>query len=256
MEGRMALNFHKMHGLGNDFVIVDNRDQSHMFTSTQIRHIADRHFGIGCDQFIVLEPSGKADVFMRIYNPDASEAGACGNATRCVAHLLERSECAIETISGILPCERQADGMITVDMGAPRSINDITVDGRAAISVDMGNPHCIFFVDDLNAVKVEAAGHLVESHPQFPNRTNVEFAQILAPDKIRMRVWERGAGVTLACGSGACATIAAAVTKGISNRKAELLLDGGSLFLDWRESDGHILMTGPASDAFTGELSL
>ncbi|MDB5490487.1 MAG: diaminopimelate epimerase [Micavibrio sp.] len=250
----MTLQFRKMHGLGNDFVIVDNRDFSHAFTADQIRLIAHRHFGVGCDQFIVLEPSAKADVFMRIYNPDASEAGTCGNATRCVAHLLERSECTIETVSGILPCERQPDGQITVDMGAPRSIEDITVDSRAATAVDMGNPHCIFFVDDLNTVKVEAAGHLVEFHPQFPNRTNVEFVQILAPDKIRMRVWERGAGVTLACGSGACATIVAAASKKLSNRKAELLLDGGSLFLDWRDGDGHILMTGPAAYIFDGTL--
>ena len=248
----MTLQFRKMHGLGNDFVVVDNRDGSHAFSAEQIRLISHRHFGVGCDQFIVLEHSAKADVFMRIYNPDASEAGACGNATRCIAHLLERSECTIETISGILSCERQPDGQITVDMGAPRSIIDIMVDGRAAIAVDMGNPHCIFFVDDISAVRVEAAGHLVESHPQFPNRTNVEFAQVLAPDKIRMRVWERGAGVTLACGSGACATIAAIASKGLSNRKAEVVLDGGSLFLDWRESDDHMLMTGPVSSVFSG----
>lgn len=252
----MHVSFRKMHGLGNDFVIVDNRDGSYTFTADQIRLMSDRHFGVGCDQFIVLENSSKADVFMRIYNPDASEAGACGNATRCVAHLLERSECSIETISGILPCERQPDGMIAVDMGAPRVIEDIKVDGRDAVSVDMGNPHCIFFVDDLKNVKVEAAGRLVEEHPQFPNRTNVEFAQILAPDKIRMRVWERGAGVTLACGSGACATIAAAATRNLSNRQAEIILDGGSLFLDWRQSDGHILMTGPAAEVFQGSISL
>lgn len=248
----MQLSFRKMHGLGNDFLIVDNRDATHAYTPEQIRLMSDRHFGVGCDQFIVLEHSSKADVFMRIYNPDASEAGACGNATRCVAHLLERSESTIETISGVLQCERQPDGMITVDMGAPRVIEDIKVDGRDAVSVDMGNPHCVFFVEDLRNVKVEAAGRLVEEHPQFPNRTNVEFAQILSPDKIRMRVWERGAGVTLACGSGACATLAAAVTKGRSSRKVEMILDGGSLFLDWRESDGHILMTGPAAEVFRG----
>lgn len=251
----MQLSFRKMHGLGNDFVIFDNRGPvPHPFTADQIRLISDRHFGVGCDQFIVLEPSAKADVFMRMYNSDASVVRACGNASRCVAHLLDRSECTIETVSGILHCERQPDGQITVDMGAPRSINDITVDSRAAIAVDMGNPHCIFIVDDLKTVKVEAAGRLVEEHPQFPDRTNVEFVQVLAPDKIRMRVWERGAGVTLACGSGACATLAATASKGLSNRKAEIVLDGGSLFLDWRVSDGHLLMTGPATYMFDGTL--
>lgn len=268
------IKFQKMHGLGNDFVIV--RAPIHSFSPDQCRQIADRHYGVGCDQFIVMEPaqSPEADIFMRIYNPDGSEAGACGNATRCVAHVWmtenKKDRCVIQTIAGLLRCVLKGD-QVQVDMGAPwldwadiplaesRDTNAIAFRDLPlpeAVTVSMGNPHCIFFIDDINAVAIESLGPLVENHPLFPKRTNVEFAQVLASDKIRMRVWERGAGVTQACGSGACATMVAAVRRKLTGRAAEIVLDGGSLFLEWRESDSHVLMTGPVAYVFEGTIAL
>lgn len=265
----MSLSFRKMHGLGNDFVIV--KAARGAFTADQIRHIADRRLGIGCDQFIVMEPSASADIFMRIYNTDGSEAGACGNGTRCVAAVLGKPVSTIETVSGILKCRLLDDGLVEVDMGAPRlDWKDIPLseekdtlhlgigDGDTLtdpVAVSMGNPHCVFFVSNVEKMPIETLGPAVERNSLFPKRTNVEFAEILSPSKIRMRVWERGAGVTMACGSGACATIVAAVRRGLSARKAEIVLDGGSLFLEWRESDGHVLMTGPVADVFEGRLN-
>jgi len=258
-----------MHGLGNDFVIV--RAEVGAFSQEQCRLISDRHYGVGCDQFIVMEPAqdSAADIFMRIYNPDGSEAGACGNATRCVAHIWmtenQKDKCTIQTIAGLLLCELHGD-MVQVDMGPARldwqsipmledrdtlniQFKDLPL--PEAVAVSMGNPHCIFFVDDVELVSINTLGPLVENHPLFPKRTNVEFAQILGPEKIRMRVWERGAGVTQACGSGACATMVAAVRRKLTGRKAEIVLDGGSLFLEWRE-DGHVMMTGPVAYVFEG----
>ncbi|MGZ9097177.1 MAG: diaminopimelate epimerase [Micavibrio sp.] len=273
----MTLKFHKMHGLGNDFVIVDNRLGQHGFTAERIREIADRRFGVGCDQFIVMEPRQQqtADIFMRIHNPDGSEAGACGNGTRCVADLLMRESgkdsCVIETVSGLLACRVAEGGMVEVDMGAPRlnwdqiplSEDRDTLhlgigDGDALsdpVAVSMGNPHCVFFVKNVEKFPVETLGPSVERHALFPQKTNVEFAEILSPSKIRMRVWERGTGVTQACGSGACATMVAAARRGLTGRKAEIILDGGSLFLEWREADDHVLMTGPVANVFEGVLA-
>ncbi len=268
----MSIKFHKMHGLGNDFVIIDNRDGPQAFTQDMIRLLADRRYGVGCDQVIVLEPSqsGRADLFMRIYNPDGSEAGACGNGTRCVAAFIGKPSSVIETISGFLSCRMVEEGMVEVDMGVPRlDWADIPLseerdtlhlgigDGDTLndpVAVSMGNPHCVFFVDDLSKITLESVGPAVERNSLFPQRTNVEFAQIIGPGKIRMRVWERGAGVTLACGSGACATMVAAVRRGLTGRRAEIVLDGGSLFLEWRESDGHVLMTGAVAYMFDGTL--
>lgn len=270
----MTLNFRKMHGLGNDFVIIDNRLGDRPLTPEQIRLISDRRFGAGCDQLMLLEAakSAGADCFMRIYNPDASEAGACGNGTRCVAAMLMgesgRDHCTIETVSGLLACRMVEDGMVEVDMGVPRlNWQDIPLseerdtlhlgigDGDTLsdpVAVGMGNPHCVFFVRDAEKFPVESLGPSVERHALFPERTNVEFAQILSTSKIRMRVWERGTGVTQACGSGACATMVAAVRRGLTGRKAEIVLDGGSLFLEWREGDDHVLMTGPAAYVYDG----
>lgn len=268
--------FRKMHGLGNDFVVIDNRLKTFNLSQNHLRHMANRHLGIGCDQVIVLEPPGGlgADVFMRIYNPDGSESGACGNATRCVASLImeerQAGSCVIETISGLLGCRAVAGDMVEVDMGAPRLNWDeiplsedrdtlhpgIEYALSEAVIVNMGNPHCVFFVGDVNAIPLHEIGPGFERHPLFPQKTNVEFAQILEPGKIRMRVWERGAGVTMACGSGACAVMVAAARRGLCGRSAEIILDGGSLFLNWREDDHHVLMTGPATSVFTGSLAL
>lgn len=270
------IEFTKMNGLGNDFVIIDQRGGREALSEALIRHIADRGEGVGCDQLIIMEPSDKADLFMRIYNPDASEAGACGNATRCVADIFMREQgrdrCTVETISGLLPCERAGD-LIRVDMGAPLKIDaDLPsplaslrfasplpltgggIKGGGPVAVNMGNPHCVFFVEDVDAVPLSEIGPEIEHHEYFPDKTNVEFVQVLSPEKLRMRVWERGAGVTQACGSGACAALVAAVTRDLSDRKAEIILGGGSLFVEWRESDAHVLMTGPVAFEFEGEL--
>ena len=255
------MNFVKMHGLGNDFVILDHRKGGAAPDSARIQHICDRHFGIGCDQLIILEPSRAAGVFMRIYNPDGSEAESCGNATRCVADLCmkEGREAAftIETRAGILKCRKLPDGLIEVDMGSPVQVTDMAFAAggfKNPVSVNMGNPHCVFFVDNAEDIPLETLGASIENDKAFPNKTNVEFAHITKGGQIRLRVWERGAGVTLACGSGACATMVAAAHKGLTGRKAEIVMDGGVLSLEWRESDGHVLMTGPVAYVFEGTL--
>lgn len=271
----MTIPFKKMHGLGNDFVVIDAMKTPVAFTDAQRRQIADRRYGVGCDQLISMEPPKDkgADLFMRIYNPDGSEAGACGNGTRCVAHLWmiqnNKKSCVIQTMAGLLKCAMAANDMVQVDMGVPRlDWKDIPLAeerdtlhlGIAGgvlndpVAVNVGNPHAVFFVDDVKTMDVTGLGPQVEHHVLFPQRTNVEFAQVLTPDKIRVRVWERGTGVTQACGSGACATMVAAVRRGLTGRKAEIILDGGSLFLEWREGDGHVLMTGPAAYVFEGFL--
>ncbi|MFN3827235.1 MAG: diaminopimelate epimerase [Micavibrio sp.] len=272
----MTKEFIKMHGLGNDFVVVDASLDGQVPTPEQVRDIADRKRGIGCDQVLVMEKARNkdADIFMRIYNPDGSEAGACGNGTRCVASLYmqrhNKQSCVIETVAGLLP-SRMVDGLIEVDMGEPRTrwdqiplskecdtLNLGILHGRQTmtepVAVNVGNPHTIFFVDDVAKIELEKWGPEVENHVLFPERTNVEFAQVMAPDKIRVRVWERGTGVTQACGSGACATIVAAARRGLTGRKAEIVLDGGSLHMEWRAEDGHILMKGPATYVFDGIL--
>lgn len=255
--------FLKMHGLGNDFVILDQLSGKKPLDQSFIKQVCDRRLGIGCDQLIIIEPSDKADAFMRIYNTDGSEAESCGNATRCVADILMKETgkdtCIIETRGGALPCRRMRGGLIEVDMGVTFEIG-LPANERwghdlpAPIGVNVGNPHCVFFVDDVSNLDIESIGPSIETHRAFPERTNVEFAQVLADDKIRLRVWERGAGVTLACGSGACATMVAAARRDLTGRKAEIIMDGGSLFLEWRESDNHVLMTGPVSYTFEGIL--
>jgi diaminopimelate epimerase len=272
----MQIPFMKMHGAGNDFVILDGRNRPLALTTDQVRHIADRRLGIGCDQLITLEPGRDgADVFMRIHNPDGSEAGACGNATRCVASLIGlesgRDRVTIRTISGDLPSVLHADGTVTVDLGAPRLAWDEVplsaamdtlhlplADGGLAdpAACSMGNPHATFFVDDIAATAVATLGPRFETDAIFPDRANIGFAQVLSPDRIRLRVWERGAGLTLACGSGACATLVNAARLGLTARRAEMILDGGRLIIEWRETDGHVLMTGPAETSFTGTIAL
>ena len=268
--------FTKMHGCGNDFVIMDERASPLGLTPARAAAIADRYRGVGCDQFIVLEPppAHGVDVFMRIYNPDGSESGACGNATRCVVNKLAgetgRRVFTVQTISGLLPSRVLNDGRVEVDMGDARlnwdrvplahAMDTLHLPLAAPGVVDpaacsMGNPHATFFVDDLAAIDIPSIGPALEHDPLFPARANIGFAQILAPDRIRLRVWERGAGLTLACGSGACATIVNAARRGLTGRRATIEVDGGELELVWRD-DGHVLMTGPTAVAFRGEINL
>jgi diaminopimelate epimerase len=272
----MIAPFTKMHGCGNDFVVMDARARPLALTPSRAAAIADRHTGVGCDQFIVMEPATAhgVDVFMRIRNPDGSEAGACGNATRCVVSLLAaetgRSVFTIETISGRLPARVLGNGFVEVDMGPARfgwadvplasaadTLHlDLSAPGVSDPAVaSMGNPHATFFVEDLEAVDIRAVGPLLEHASIFPNRANIGFAQILTPDRIRLRVWERGAGLTLACGSGACATIVNAARRGLTGRRARIIADGGELDMLWRE-DGHVLMSGPTAFSFRGDIDL
>lgn len=271
----MARRFLKMHGLGNDFVVLDARQDGFTVTAPQARAIADRRTGVGFDQLILLEPprDAGADAFMRILNPDGSESGACGNATRCVAHLLAAeagvASVTVETVAGLLASRVNPDGSVTVDMGPARldwrslpmarEVDTLHVHLHAgpladACCLSMGNPHAVFFVDNVDDVDLAALGPGLETHPIFPERCNIEIAQVLSPELIRMRVWERGAGITRACGSGACAVLVAAARRGLTGRMATVRLDGGDLHIEWR-ADGRVLMTGPVATSFTGELS-
>jgi diaminopimelate epimerase len=260
----------KMNGLGNDFVIVDGRETGQRFSTSAVQKIGDRVSGVGFDQMIVMErPAAGVDVFMRIYNADGSEIGACGNATRCVAALLAeelgRPGIVIETRAGLL-LATVADELVTVDMGTPKfdwdqiplseEFADTTgielqlgpIDApilHTPSVVNVGNPHAIFWVSDVEAYDLGRFGPLLENHPIFPERANISLAQVISPDRIKVRVWERGAGLTQACGTAACAVAVAAARKGLANRKVTIELPGGPLQLDWRSSDNHILMTGP-----------
>jgi len=265
------LDFYKMHGLGNDFVIVDQRSGKLSLSPQQIRQIGDRRRGVGFDQLLLLEPSRNANVFMRVYNPDGSEAGACGNGTRCVARLMMEeqglSRVAIETTAGILETVPGLRGY-TVTMGRPglgwdeiplaKPMDTLYLDIELGTlsrptAVSMGNPHAVFFVDDVDAYDIPAIGPLVEWHPTFPEGNNVGFAQIIDRETIRLRVWERGAGLTQACGTGACAALVCAARAGKTDRKAKLILDGGDLFIHWDEASDHVIMTGPVEleESFT-----
>jgi diaminopimelate epimerase len=272
-----SIHFRKMNGLGNDFVVLDARKHPLALKAAQIAAIADRSRGIGCDQVIALEPSDFADVFMRIWNADGGEVGACGNAARCVAALLvaERGlpHVSIETESGMLAATVAKDGRVTIDMGVPRfTWNEIPLSqpfddtrsidlpsiGDAGLSkpsvVNVGNPHCIFFVDDVEAHDLVRFGPLLEHHPLFPERANISLAQVTGPNALRLRTWERGAGLTRACGTAACAAAVAAVRRGLTGREVRVTLRGGDLVIGWREGDDHILMTGPFALDYQGTL--
>ncbi|TDI65996.1 MAG: diaminopimelate epimerase [Alphaproteobacteria bacterium] len=269
MEG---LPFIKMHGLGNDFVIIDGRVNPVEIGADAARRIADRHTGIGCDQLIVLAGPRNADAqaFMTIRNADGGESAACGNATRCVAALLMdengTDQAIIETEAGILVGEGAPEG-ITLDMASPRTDwRDIPLAGdhdtahlplgsgpvADPAACSMGNPHATFFVDDVEAIEIAAIGPGLEHDPIFPERANIGFAQVVAADRIRLRVWERGAGLTSACATGACAAVVNGVRRGLLARRVRCILDGGELVVEWRERDGHVLMTGPTAVTFTG----
>jgi diaminopimelate epimerase len=269
--------FRKMQGLGNDFAVFDARSAPVPLGAEQARRVADRHFGIGCDTVVLILPgSAKADATLRFFNADGGEAEACGNATRCVARLLmdERglARVRLESKAGSLVCSDAGKGLVTVDMGVPglewgeiplseakdtlQFLLPLGGQNIPVSAVSMGNPHCIWFVPDAEKAPVAQVGPVIETHALFPSRVNVEFAQVLDRGRIRMRVWERGVGITLACGTGAAATAVAAIRKGLADRKVELILDGGSLMLEWREEDGHVLMTGPGVTSFSGDVNL
>ncbi|MBO0738366.1 MAG: diaminopimelate epimerase [Alphaproteobacteria bacterium] len=264
--------FLKMHGLGNDFVVLDFRQAAVPVSAAAVRALADRRTGIGCDQVIVLEAPhhSAARVLMRIRNSDGSEAEACGNAARCIADLLYREtgdpRLPIETMAGLLEAEVLADGRISVDMGPartdwrdiplaqPTDTNHLELSAGPLsdpVCTNIGNPHATFFVDDIDKVDLASLGPALECHRLFPQRANIAVASVRDRSHIRLRVWERGAGITSACGSAACAALVAAHRRGLTGRAAFVELDGGTLEIGWRE-DGHVIMTGPASLSFEG----
>jgi diaminopimelate epimerase len=261
----MRVRFTKMHGLGNDFVVLDARETSlPAMTATMARALADRRTGIGCDQLILLEPSEACDFRMRIFNSDGSEVGACGNASRAVA-LLHGSAARVETAGGTIAVEPTGDGA-AVDMGLPRfdweaiplayAMDTATMpvgwgELENPMAVNVGNPHAVFFVEDADAVDLAALGPEIENDPIFPERVNVNVASLAGENRLKLRVWERGAGLTRACGTGACATAVAAMRKGLVGPRARVDLPGGTLVVEWAQGSS-IRMTGPASEAFRG----
>ncbi len=259
------LPFMKMHGLGNDFVVVDERGITPRVDKAIAIAMADRHRGVGFDQLAVLSDTGNADVHLTFWNRDGSQAGACGNATRCIArHLMDetgRDALTITTDRGMLAARDAGQGLTSVNMGHPQLIWDevplaqemdtleLPITG-APTATGMGNPHCTFFVADAEAVDLAQRGAEIEHHPLYPQRTNVQFASLIGPDHLRMRVWERGVGITLASGSSSCATAVAAARRGLTGRDVTIELDGGTLQISWRD-DG-VWMTGPTAHVFDG----
>jgi diaminopimelate epimerase len=274
----MGRPFLKMNGLGNDFVVVEAREGAFTPGAADVRAIADRAGGVGCDQLIAIEPSARAEAFVRFWNADGGVTAACGNGARCVAWLLMqasgRDETRFETEAGLLTATRADGGLVTVDMGKPgldwRDIPlEEAMDTRGIElqvgpidapllhtpgAVSMGNPHVVFFVKDAEVAPVREVGSMIEHHRLFPQRTNVEFCEVKGRDRLRVRVWERGVGVTRACGTGACAALVAASRRNLCDRKATVEMDGGDLVIDWRREDDHVLMTGPIEVEFTGKL--
>lgn len=263
-----GLRFLKMHGAGNDFVILDSRGREAVTTPGLAEAIGDRHKGVGFDQLAEIRDCAEADIALDFWNGDGSIAGACGNAMRCVADLVMaeagRATLTIRTLRGVLHARRLEGGQVAVNMGHPQLEWAEVPLARAAdtlhlpladdpAAVGMGNPHCVFFVPDAEAVALASIGPQVERDPLFPERTNVEFASVIGPDRLRMRVWERGTGITLACGSGACATAVAAHLRGLTGRSVTLEVDGGTLGVDW-QADG-VWLTGPVARVFEGVLS-
>jgi diaminopimelate epimerase len=269
-----ATPFIKMHGLGNDFVVLDGRVHPIRLDDKSAAAISSRHTGVGCDQLIVIEkPKAKgAEAFLRIRNADGGEVEACGNAARCLGFLLMRESgkdsITLETLAGLVEARNAGKNLVAVDMGKPRwSWRDIPLARECdtdhlplslgplsdAVATSMGNPHATFFVKDVAGIDIATLGPRLEHDPLFPQRANIGVAQIISPEKIRLRVWERGTGLTPACGTGACAALVAAHRRGLAARQAEIVADGGSLAIEWR-SDDHVLMTGPVAVSFTGAL--
>ena len=257
--------FFKMHGLGNDFVVFDAREDSISLTQNQVKGIADRRMGVGFDQLAVIEPSESADAHLVFYNADGSLSAACGNATRCIArHIMDqsgKSALTLTTDRGTLFAVDAGEGLTSINMGQPildwqdvplaheMDTLHLPINGEPT-ATGMGNPHCTFFVEDAEAIDLIARGSEIEHHPIYPERTNVQFASVIGPDHLRMRVWERGAGVTLASGSSSCATAVAAARRGLTGRSVKIDLDGGQIQIDWRE-DG-VWMTGPTMHVMSG----
>lgn len=279
-----GLPFTKMHGLGNDFVVIDARRGKPAagveISAARAAAIADRRTGVGCDQFILIEdaPDGESHAFMRIRNADGGEVDACGNATRCIGAVLldeiDGDEVRVRTGADFLTVRRAGYGLVTVDMGIPRGDwDDIPLAAEAdtlhldlscgplsdPAAVSMGNPHATFFVDEIDSVPIALVGPELEHDPIFPERANIGVAQILAPDRMRLRVWERGAGLTSACGTGACAAVVNANRRDLAGRRMVVVVDGGELLIDWREDrpgeQGRVFMTGPAATSFSGTIS-
>lgn len=275
-----SIKFTKMHGAGNDYIYVDTTRYPIENPEEIARRWSAPHTGIGSDGLVLIGRSTKADFSMRIFNADGSEARMCGNASRCIGKYLygngltAKTEISLDTLSGIKVLKLHvADGKVdtvTVDMGIPADEpvdyygcgakpmkeQPITVDGKryVATTVSMGNPHLVIFVNDLTEIDLSKTGAKLEAHPLFPGRINVEFAQVLGEGRIRMRVWERGSGITQACGTGACATAVAAFLTGRAGRKSEIIMDGGSLTIEWDVATKHVWMTGGATKVFEGEI--
>jgi len=268
----IATPFRKMHGIGNDFVVLDARVQALELTTAQAQTLADRRWGVGCDEILIIErPRNGGDAFMGVRNADGSVAENCGNGARCVADLLMnetgKTKIVLETLGGPVTATRAAKGLVSIDMGPARLKWDEIPLAKDAdtlrlpitegplsepAGVSMGNPHMVFFVPDAEAIDLEKLGPKLEHHPLYPQRANVEVVQAMSRTHLRMRVWERGSGITMACGTGACAVAVAAVRRGLSERSVKVMLDGGDLEIEWREVDGHVIMTGPATHAFSG----
>jgi diaminopimelate epimerase len=275
----MAIAFTKMHGLGNDFVVIDAISQDVSLDAEQIRKLADRHYGIGCDQLLLVErPRGNADFRYRIFNADGGEVEQCGNGARCFVHfvrahgLSDKGEIAVETAGGIIRPRIEADGRVTVDMGVPRfapreipfkaeqeSLRYELLVGDASVTigaVSMGNPHAVTQVDSVRAAPVATLGPLIERHPRFPKRVNAGFMEVVTPQHIRLRVYERGAGETLACGTGACAAVAIGRRWGLLEESVNVELPGGNLTIRWQGDNNPVWMTGPAVRVFEGRIEL
>lgn len=276
----MRVNFTKMHGLGNDFVLIDATRQSLALTAAQVRSLADRRYGIGCDQVLLIEPPRNADsdFFYRIYNADGGEVEQCGNGARCFARyvrdngLSDKADLRVETRAGIIRLHIEADAQVSVDMGVPRfEPNEIPflAPARAvhyALMVDdtqleigalsMGNPHAVLRVDNIAGAPVASLGPRIESHPRFPQRVNAGFMQVIERDHIALRVYERGAGETLACGTGACAAVVAGREQGLLDERVRVDLSGGQLVISWPGEGNPVVMTGPASRVFEGYIEL
>lgn len=274
----MSVAFFKMNGLGNDFVVLDARAQNLTISAAAAQRIGDRHRGVGFDQLLLIEKGkGGADAVMRIWNPDGSMSGACGNGTRCVADLLlkesGKATLTLKTDGGLISCRRTEDGRIAVDMGEPKldwqdiplaeRMDTRTLDIKVGpidapvlfgpSAVNMGNPHCIFFVENAAAHDLSKIGPMLEFHPLFPERANISLAQVVSKSEVKLRVWERGVGITLACGSAACATAVAAARRKLTDRTVRVQLDGGALDIEWR-ADNHVIMTGPTELNYSGTL--
>jgi len=273
----MERSFVKMHGLGNDFVIFDARDEPLTLNTDQTAMIADRRLGVGCDQILVIRESDMADIGLVILNSDGSEAAACGNGSRCVADLVMRQtgaqELTMDTKGGVIRAWREED-LVTIDMGPARlewqdiplrepgdtACVDLGLEGLPpAVCVNMGNPHAVHFVDDAEKIDLPAIGPVAEHHRLFPDRANIEIVSGLGENRLRMRVWERGVGITRACGTGACAVAVAAALTGRTGHDVEVVLDGGSLGITWQEDGpraGHVFMRGPTAKVFEGRMIL